>query len=160
MTLIRKHPLVFRKKDISPDQFTNELKSAIADLLRDMHITQRGYDVEFDEDVNVKQVTEKWQDYVKSVIIKEKYSGGLQNDLSMSSNKFPNESLVNKIDSLQIAYSKNIKINTGKFENINLSSIDLFAMYSNQPYSYLEPSFPILTDDHLLDYGLKIISND
>ena len=160
MTLIRKHPLVFRKKDISPDQFTNELKSAIADLLRDMHITQRGYEVGFDEDVNVKQVTGKWQDYVKSVIIKEKYSGALQNDLSMPSNKFPNESLVNKIDSLQIAYSKSIKINTLKFEKINLSSIDLFAMYSNQPYNYLEPSFPILTDDHLLDYGLKITSHD
>ncbi|SVA66468.1 uncharacterized protein METZ01_LOCUS119322 [marine metagenome] len=160
MTLIRKHPLVFRKKDIGPDQFTNELKSAIADLLRDLHITQRGYDIGLDDDVNVKQVTEKWRDYVKSVIIKEKYSGVLQNNLSMSRNKFPNESLVNKIDSLQIAYSKYITINTGKFEKIHLSSIDLFAMYSNQAYNSLEPSFPILTDDHLLDYGLKITPHD
>jgi len=28
--------------------------------------------------------------------------------------------------------------------------------YSNQAYSKLEPSFPVLTNDHILDYGKKV----
>jgi hypothetical protein len=32
--------------------------------------------------------------------------------------------------------------------------------YSNQAYTKLEPSFPILTDDHLLDYGQKFSFDD
>ena len=160
MALIKKHPLVFRKKNIIPNQFTNELKLAIVDLIRDMHITQRGYELGIDEDANVIQTTQKWHDYVKAVIIKENYTGGLQIDLNTTENKLPNPSLINKIDSLQVKYSKKIKINTGKFETIHLSSIDLIAMYSNQAYHSLEPPFPILTDDHLLDYGSKMTSHD
>jgi hypothetical protein len=160
MALIRKHPLVFRKKNIYPDQFTNELKLAIVDLFRDMHITQRGYELGFDKNINVKQVMEKWYDYVKATIIKKNYSEANQGDLNMLGNKLPNTPLINKIDSLQIAYSKKIKINTIKFEKIQLSSIDLFAMYSNQPYHSLEPPFPILTNDHLLDYGTILTPHD
>ena len=125
-----------------------------------MHITQRGYELGIDEDANVIQTTQKWHDYVKAVIIKENYTGGLQIDLNTTENKLPNPSLINKIDSLQVKYSKKIKINTGKFETIHLSSIDLIAMYSNQAYHSLEPPFPILTDDHLLDYGSKMTSHD
>ena len=33
--------------------------------------------------------------------------------------------------------------------------IDLNVIYTNQAYPQFEPSFPILTDDHLLDYGKK-----
>ena len=33
-------------------------------------------------------------------------------------------------------------------------------MFLNQPYSKLEPDFPILTDDHLLDYGSKVVFSD
>ncbi len=68
--------------------------------------------------------------------------------------------ITSKIDSLQKAYSNKIKINTDKFEEIELLSINLFGMYSNQAYNNLEPPFPILTDDHLLDYGSKIVTND
>ena len=70
-----------------------------------------------------------------------------------NNNKFPEKFLVKAIDSLQKVYSDDIKINTEELGNIKLSKIDLFARYSNQAYVNLEPSFPILTDDHLFDYG-------
>ena len=34
------------------------------------------------------------------------------------------------------------------------------VMFLNQPYSKLEPDFPILTDDHFLDYGRKVVFSD
>ena len=45
-------------------------------------------------------------------------------------------------------------------EKIELSKIDMSVMFLNQPYSKLEPDFPILTDDHFLDYGRKVVFSD
>ena len=58
-------------------------------------------------------------------------------------------------DSLQIKHSGSIKIDTDKFDQIELSNVDMSVMYTNQPYAKLEPNFPIITNDHLLDYGQK-----
>ncbi|MDC0164901.1 hypothetical protein OAI82_00810, partial [bacterium] len=63
--------------------------------------------------------------------------------------------LSSKIDSLQKLHSSIIKIDTDKFEQIKLTSIDMNVIYTNQAYPLIEPSFPILTDDHVLDYGKK-----
>ena len=56
----------------------------------------------------------------------------------------------------QNEYSNIIKIDTDKFEKIKLSTVDMSVMYSNQPYTKLEPDFPIITNDHVLDYGQKV----
>ena len=61
-----------------------------------------------------------------------------------------------QVDSLQKVYSKVIKIDTDKFKKTSLSTIDMNVNYSNQAYSKLEPSFPVLTNDHILDYGKKV----
>ena len=160
MSLIKKHPLVFRKKNINPSNFTNELKFSLADLFRDMHITKQGYDLGLDQNINVKSETNKWQDYIKSELIKTKYAKSFQKNSNSNDRNNQYKLITNKIDSLQKAYSNKIKINTDKFEEIELLSIDLFGMYSNQAYNNLEPPFPILTDDHLLDYGSKIVTNE
>ena len=160
MSLIKKHPLVFRKKNINPNNFTNELKFSLADLFRDMHITKQGYDLGLDQNINVKSETNKWQDYIKSELIKTKYAKSFQKNSNSNDRNNQYKLITNKIDSLQKAYSNKIKINTDKFEEIELLSIDLFGMYSNQAYNNLEPPFPILTNDHLLDYGSKIVTNE
>jgi hypothetical protein len=160
MSLIKKHPLVFRKKNINPNNFANELKFALADLFRDLHITKQGYDLELDQNINVKSETNKWQDYIKSELIKTRYAKSFQKNPNSNNRNNQYKLITNKIDSLQKAYSNKIKINTDKFEEIELLSIDLFGMYSNQAYNNLEPPFPILTNDHLLDYGSKIVAND
>ena len=160
MSLIKKHPLIFRKKNINPNNFTNELKFSLADLFRDMHITKQGYDLGLDQNINVKSETNKWQDYIKSELIKTEYAKSFQKNSNSNDRNNHYKLITNKIDSLQKAYSNKIKINTDKFEEIELLSIDLFGMYSNQAYNNLEPPFPILTNDHLLDYGSKIVTND
>ena len=93
-------------------------------------------------------------------MIKTKYAQSFQKNSNSNDRNNQYKLITNKIDSLQKAYSNKIKINTDKFEEIELLSIDLFGMYSNQAYNNLEPPFPILTNDHLLDYGSKIVTND
>lgn len=149
LNLIKKHPLVFRNKKTNKDLFSNELKYAIADLLRDYHITKKAYKLNFDKKINILNVKYKWEDHIKSTIYKEKFYDSKSFNI-----------LSTKIDSLQLIYSNMISIDTDKFEVIKLSSIDMNVNYSNQAYSKIEPSFPILTDDHLLDYGKKVTFNE
>ena len=149
LDLIKKHPLVFRNKKTNKDLFSNELKYAIADLLRDYHITKRAYKLNFDKKVNISNIKEKWEDHIKSTIYKKEFYDSKSFNI-----------LSTKIDSLQLIYSDMISIDTDKFEKVKLSSIDMNVNYSNQAYSKIEPSFPILTDDDLLDYGKKVSFND
>ena len=154
LELIKKHPLVFRIKNIHSSNFENELKFAIADLLRDLHITNEAYDLGYNDSIEVLNVELKWSDHIKAITKKEDF-------LSLSSKKENVLRLIDDaIDSLQIYYSDIVKIDTDKFEQIQLSRIDMNVRYSNQPYSKMEPDFPILTNDHLLDYGRKEIFNE
>jgi hypothetical protein len=57
---------------------------------------------------------------------------------------------------LQSKYSKNIKINTGAFEKIELTSTDMVVNQRGLPYPIVVPMFPILTSDDRLDYGSKL----
>ena len=152
--LIKIHPLVFRNKTVKPSMFLNELKYAVADLFRDIHITEKAYALNINRDTDVINTEKKWGDYIKSGVLKGGPGFGL------SSKKTPSKALTAKIDSLQNYYSSIITIDTDKFEKISLSTIDMSVIYSNQPYARLEPDFPILTDDHILDYGKKVVFNE
>ena len=154
LALVEKHPLVFRNKKTNPSLFKNELKYAIADLIRDMHITKKAYELGLDEHFSVVSSEQKWDDYIKATIVKESLVA-LKNDSNSSKSL-----LRSNIDSLQKSYDDIIQIDTDKFEKIELSKIDMSVMFLNQPYSKLEPDFPILTDDHLLDYGSKVVFSD
>jgi len=149
LTMIKKHPLVFRNKTINPNRFDNELKYAIADLFRDYHITKKAYRLGLDKDILATHNEKKWQDYIKSLTLNK--SLGEKAFL----NRSPGKHLIQLADSLQIKHSGSIKIDTDKFDEIELSNIDMSVMYINQPYAKLEPNFPIITNDHLLDYGQK-----
>jgi len=63
------------------------------------------------------------------------------------------------VNSLQKKYNNDIKINIQEFENIELTNIDLIALRPDQPFPIVTPSFPLLTNNHRLDYG-KIIQHD
>ena len=149
LTMIKKHPLVFRNKTINPNIFSNELKYAIADLFRDHHITEEAYRLGLDKNILAIHNEEKWQDYIKSLTLNKSLGE------EAFSSRSPSDYLIKLADSLQIKYSENIRIDTDKFDQIQLSSIDMSVMYTNQPYAKLEPNFPIITNDHLLDYGQK-----
>ena len=149
--LIRSHPLVFRKRKISTGDFRNQLKLSIADLLRDNMITKKCYEQGLNEDWRVTSNVDMWRDAYAS----DRFISILNNDRERKKNKTP--VLYNiLIDSLQSKYSKNIKINTGAFEKIELTSTDMVVNQRGLPYPIVVPMFPILTSDDRLDYGSKL----
>lgn len=146
--MLRSHPLVFRKRKMSKGEFRSQLKFSIADLLRDVELTQICYELGLDNDWRVQSNEFLWNDAYASKRYMEIH--GLDDSLT-------DEELLGHfdpiIDSLQQAYSKQIKINMDAFEKIELSSTDMLVTQRGLPYPIVVPSFPIITSDNRLDYG-------
>ncbi len=138
------HPLVFRKKKMGKSEFPNQLRLAIADLLTDLEINKKCYEEGFDKNWVVKSNVGMWKDaYLTKKYLEIKNLNKL-------------EFLNNVVDSLQLSYSDKIEINTVAFENIELTSTDMMVTQEGVPYPIVVPSFPLLTDDSKLNYGMKM----
>ncbi len=152
------HPLQFRKREFPRQEFANQLKLAIADLIRDKAITQEAYRQKLDQNRIVKTKEQMWRDaYLADYLRDRKLE-----DLGVLQNFKKNyleiiETYLNPVvDSLQAKYSDIIEINTDALENVVLTRIDMFAIYQDQPYPVIVPNFPLLTTDAWLDYGKKL----
>ena len=149
--MIKSHPLVFRKRKMNKGEFRSQLKLAIADLLRDEVITKLCYDKGFENDWRVELNVDLWKDAYASRRFREihGFNGSETNNEIL-------DYLNPIVDSLQEKYSEKIKINMDIFENIQITSTDMFVTQRGLPYPIIVPSFPILTSDNRLDYGSKL----
>ena len=152
------HPLQFRQKKFPQNQFGEQLKLAIVDLIKDKYITQDAYDEGLDEHPAVKLQRDMWRDaylasYHRSELLN---SMGVEGDFGNEYLSILENHLNPVVDSLQQKYADVIEINTDLFEDIRLTRIDMFAMYNDQPYAVVVPQFPVLTTDTRLDYGKKL----
>ena len=147
------HPLVFRKRKMKHSEFPQQLRLAIADLIRDTEITKQCYVEGYDKHWSVGLNEDMWRSSSNS----KRYLSAVR-----SSNKQINDQdqwlrLMNpKIDSLQNVYSDQIEINMEAFEKIELTSTDMMVIQRGVPYPILVPSFPVITSDNKLDYGKKM----
>ena len=148
---IRKHPLVFRKKKMNSGEFQEQLKFAIADLVRNIEITKYCYENKYEQSSTVKLNRELWYDssiarYYRDVLFKK--MGVLYDDPENVAKR------MNPIvDSLQTIYSDQIEIDTDLFESIELTRIDMTVIQHGVPFSKVVPPFPVFTNDNRLDYG-------
>ncbi|MDP6499895.1 MAG: hypothetical protein QF743_04195 [Candidatus Marinimicrobia bacterium] len=148
---IRKHPLVFRKKKMNRGEFQEQLKFAIADLVRNIEITKDCYENKYEQSSTVKLNRELWYDssiarYYRSILFKE--MGVLYDNpenVAIRMNPI--------VDSLQTIYSDQIEIDTDLFESIELTSIDMTVIQHGVPFPKVVPPFPVFTNDNKLDYG-------
>jgi hypothetical protein len=60
---------------------------------------------------------------------------------------------------LQTKYSDQIEVDVETFNDIRLTRIDMFVTQENVPFPIMVPSFPLLTTDHMLDYGNRMEKN-
>ncbi len=151
------HPLHFRKKRMAKNEFAEQLKLALVDILRDKEITRRAYQKGFDRHPYVIRRTAMWRDAYAAEAVRNAYLASIG-----KLEAFPNAYLqiIEKdlnpiVDELQHKYSNDIEINTDHLENLALTRTDMFAVYADQPYAMIVPPFPLLTTDHQLDYGRK-----
>ncbi|HDP67614.1 MAG TPA: hypothetical protein ENN20_03815 [Candidatus Marinimicrobia bacterium] len=155
---IQSHPLVFRKRQISRREFPEQLKLAIADLLRDLRINTAAYQAGYDKLPEVENYTALWQDNLLAIYQRNRYleKFGALAEFGKNYTRVI-ETVMNPIvDSLQVRYNDKIQINTEAFEKIQLTDIDLFAVQKGVAYPIVSPSFPLLTTDNKLDYGSRL----
>ena len=149
---LKSHPFVFRKRKMKRSEFPEQLRLAIADLIRDIEITKQCYAEGYDQNWSVDLNTQMWHDIYNS----KKYLADIKskNKQIVDQNQWM-DYMNPKIDSLQKIYSNQIEINMDAFEKINLTKTDMMVIQRGVPYPILVPSFPIVTSDNRLDYGTK-----
>jgi len=150
---LEKHPLVFRKKKMGKSEFQKQLKFAIADLVRDIEITDQCYKKGYVQSLPVMLNRDLWHDssiarYYRNILLNEnKVSGENPEQTAKRLNPI--------VDSLQAVYSDQIEINTDLFETIELTNVDMTVIQQGVPFPKIVPPFPVFTSDHTLDYGRK-----
>ncbi|MBN2093245.1 hypothetical protein JW964_26715 [candidate division KSB1 bacterium] len=154
-----RHPLVFRNKKMKKKEFAEQLKLAIADMVRDRELAKIAYQRGFDQVWPVKRNINMWEDSFLAEYQKQKYLStkmSLNNPDSLNYLQIINQFLNPYIDSLQIKYSDQIEVDVEKFNKLELTRIDMFVTQQNVPFPVVVPSFPMVTTDHTLDYGRKM----
>jgi hypothetical protein len=152
------HPLVFRKKKMSRGEFPEQLKFAIADMIRDRFITQKAYDRGLDRSPYIDMYANMWKDsfvsfYQRNRILKSRGAkGDPQKEYMQHLNLFLNP----YADTLFQKYSPEIKVNIPNFEKIQLTRIDMIVRHEGMPYPDAVPTFPILTTRNRMDYGSQL----
>jgi hypothetical protein len=154
------HPLLFRKKHLQKGEFAEQLKLALVDIIKDKYITAKASKEGFETNPYVVARTDMWRDAYLANEARNEYlaSIGVLNSFEKEYNSIIAKDLNPRIDALQKKYSNTIEINTDLLEKTQLTRIDLFAMYADQPYPIIVPPFPMLTTDDRLDYGKKLAS--
>ena len=144
------HPLVFRKRKMSNEEFPNQFRLAIVDFIQDYYLTKRAYEMDLDIDKSILLNEQLWSDSFFAF----QYAIAKLEGISSFENK--HTELKPYIDELQSKYNSIINIDMDLFEKITISNIDMFATQGNVPYPVIVPSFPSFTDDSYIDYGSLI----
>jgi len=152
MDEIKIHPLVFRKNELRKQDFAEQFKLAIIDLIRDKEITKDSYKNGFDKNNLVTRNVEMWSgnllsNYQKYLILKNADVKGKDKSILFD------EVLNPYVKTLQKKYSNEIKINVDEFEKIKLSKIDMLGLQTDMAFPFVVPLFPELTTLNKLDYG-------
>ncbi len=150
------HPLVFRKRKISHQEFPEQFKLAIIDMIQDKYLTQEAYKKGYDKVSAVVSNAEMWQDYLLAQYQKNRFLKAINATHETDYMKAISGYLNKYVDSLQTKYNDQIQIDTDQFEKIQLTRIDMFALQKNVPFPIIVPSFPLLTTDNKMDYGRKM----
>jgi hypothetical protein len=149
------HPLVYRNKRMTRNDFGNQFRLAIVDMIRDKYLAEEAYKKGYDKVNVVKRNTEMWSDACIALYQKSKYLKEInpeEEDMMSLITKYLNP----YINELQEKYNDVIEVNVEEFDNIKLTRIDMFVTQSNVPFPIIVPSFPQVTTDHMLDYGRKM----
>jgi len=158
--LLLSHPLVFRTPTIAPDEYLQQFKLAIVDLMRDYYLNKEAYAKSIDKSENVIRNVEMWQDSYVAKFHRERYLKSLALGEDFDKNRMSGTYtyIDEYADSLQKKYSNLIEINMHEFNKIQLTATDMFSIQQFVPYPLPVPAFPKLCVDDKLDFGSRIWS--
>jgi hypothetical protein len=149
------HPLVYRTKDLNKDNFKEEFKLAIVDMLRDHYVTQEAYKRSLDRSKDITREMEMWEDSFlatdqeKSIVSSAVRQGVIQENDQLGKLKYWKSYL----HGLQKKYGGSVRINRDEFSKIRLANIDLVVIRPGVPYPMPVPQFPTFVASGNLDYA-------
>jgi len=152
------HPLVFRKRKINQNEFGNQFKLAIVDMIRDREIARAAARAGYAEAAVVRRNVSMWRDNFLALYQKNQFLDKISRKNEYYSNFQPivEKELNPYIQSLYAKYDSLIEINTDSFAKIELSEVDMVVLQRNSPFPIVVPTFPVLTTHAKLDYGRKM----
>ena len=151
------HPLVFRTKHIDSSNFSRQFKLAVVDVMRDHSLTREAYKKKMDKKERVGKVVGMWKDAFiahdaqKNIVDKAFKEGKIHRGDQLGINNFW-ESYVSE---LQKKYAGSISINKKLFENISLTTVDMFVAKYGVPYPAVVPAFPLFIESKNLEYATR-----
>jgi hypothetical protein len=142
--VLESHPLVYRNKTVSKEEYTQEFKNAIADLVRDHFLTREAYKKSLHKNTDVKRNTAWWQDamiaeYQRDQVLKqlaERFQ--TKGDSRLLTRRYEAYT-----DSLMAAYSPKTQIDLSELERVPLTTIDMVAYKPGVPYPMAVPGFTL-----------------
>ena len=143
------HPLVFRDGYYKELHFSDQLKYALADLIKDRSLNIESIKRNLDQDPNVLSEYEKWYDNYRAISHRKEI---IEDEKEFNSSKVTKELNEYFID-LTKKYSQEIRINLEALEQITLSSIDMATYNKIGPYKLTVPLFPVITNTYKINYG-------
>jgi len=163
MEELQRHPLVFRNKIRTENDFEEQYKLAVVDLVRDHYLTKEAYKCGMQDTDVVKRSRQMWHDALLAQFQMNNYlqykipnlTEAIESD-SLNTSILIDEYLNPYIDQLQTKYSSRIRINVEEFNKIRLTRTDMVAIQKNVPFTVMVPAFPQVTTDHKLDYGSRM----
>jgi hypothetical protein len=152
---LQSHPLVFRQRRFPRNQFPEQFKLAVVDMVRDKYLTAAAYQKGYDKVGVVERNFRMWQDNLLALYQKHTYVNSLKTQ-AKDQMQIITEELNPYVQGLFKKYSNDIKIDVKRFEEIQLTGVDMFVIQRNVPFPVVVPGFPQLTTHDRLDYGQKM----
>jgi hypothetical protein len=153
--LLLSHPLVFRTKNLNRNNFAEQFKWAIVDMIRDHFLTQEAYKRSLDDSEDIKKNVEMWKDSFLAVsqqksIIRSAVEQGLidENDQPAVTKYWKTY-----LSGLQKKYGGSIEINSEALDTISTTNVDFVAIRPGVPYPLAAPAFPVFALSSNLDYA-------
>jgi hypothetical protein len=152
------HPLVFRTKNLNKNNFDEQFKLAVVDMIRDYYLTQEAYGRALDASTDIDKTVEMWQDaYLAQDQKKQIITSALQQGFISDADK---PGMLNYwqayLRDLQNKYSNEIKVNYNLFNTISITNVDFYAIRPGVPYPIAVPGFPTLISSQDLKYAKKV----
>jgi len=146
------HPLVFRDGYYRDLHFSEQLKYALADLIRDHTLNNKSLELNLDKHPEVIAEYDKWHDNYCAIAQRKEIIGTDSEFNSIKVSSALNEYFID----LTQKYTQEIRINVDLLNNISLSSIDMATYNKIGPYKLAVPLFPVITDTYKFNYGQPI----
>lgn len=144
---IASHPLMYSKKEITPEEFPNRFKEAVANLLLDHMLTEEAYDRSYDELPEVRREAETWHDALLSKYQLKKVLRARReaqpSDLPPGVHNM--KILETYMAELRDKYDNEIQVFPQQLDSVKLTGIPFMGYRLRAPYPIAVPTFPLLT---------------